>query len=111
MRVIYYIIHHRNDLVPHHLSAKEVLLIAIEVDKYELIVALRFASAEWLKPQASAERVEMGHILAAAFLFSNTDLFMENILTLILHYTGSYLDFLDDELTSQIIPLRTLCMQ
>ncbi|KAF2807992.1 uncharacterized protein BDZ99DRAFT_489516 [Mytilinidion resinicola] len=106
MRTICYVIHHRNDLVPQHLPAKEVLQIAIEVDKYELVIALKFASLEWLKPQASAERVEMGHLLAAVFLFDNTDLFMANILTLILHYDGSYLDFLDDEFTSQIIPLR-----
>src|SRR5437667_9691364 len=35
MWMICCIVHHRNDLVPQHLTAKEVLQIAIEVDKYE----------------------------------------------------------------------------
>jgi hypothetical protein len=55
--------------------------------------------------------MEMGHLLAAAFLFDNTDAFMAHTLALMLYYTGSYLDFLDDEFTSQIIPSRTFCMQ
>jgi len=105
------IVHHRNDLVPQHLTAKEVLQIAIEVDKYDLKIALKYASVGWLKPRVNAERMEMGHLLAAAFLFDNTDVFMAHTLVLILHYTGSYLDFLDDEFTSQIIPSRTFCMQ
>jgi hypothetical protein len=104
------IIHHRNDLVPEHLAAEEILQIAIEVDKYDLKTALKYASVEWLKPRVNAERVEMGHLLAAAFLFDNTDAFIAHTLVLMLHYNGSYLDFLDDEFTSQIIPSRTFCM-
>jgi len=107
MRIICYVIHNRNDLVPQHLSAKDVLQIAIEVDKYELVTALKFASVEWVKPQVGAERVEMGHRLASAFLFDNTVAFEANILMLILHYAGSYVDFLDDEFTSQILPSKT----
>ena len=110
MRTICYILHHRNDLVPQQLTTKEVLQIAIAVDKYNLEVALQYASVEWLKPRASVERVEMGHLLAAAFLFDNDDMFMEHIIALITQYTGSYLDFLDDELTSQFIPSRIFRM-
>jgi hypothetical protein len=111
MRTICCIVHHRNDLVPEYLTAEEVLQIAIEADKYDLKIALKYASAEWLRPRVSAERVEMGYLLAAAFLFDNTDIFMAHTLTLILHHNGSYLDFLDDEFTSQIIPSRIFCMQ
>ncbi|PVH92247.1 hypothetical protein DM02DRAFT_701032 [Periconia macrospinosa] len=110
MRTICYIVHHRNDLVSQHLTAKEVLQIAIGVDKYDLKIALKYASVEWLKPQVNAEREEMGHLLAAAFLFDNTDAFMAHTITLILHYNGSYLDFLDDEFTSQIIPSRVFSL-
>ena len=110
MRTICCIVHHRNNLVPQHLTAKEVLQISIEVDKYDLKVALKYASVEWLKPQVSGERVEMGNLLAAAFLFDNTDVFMAHTIALILHYNGSYLAFLDDEFTSQIIPSSTFCM-
>ncbi|MCJ1439292.1 hypothetical protein MMC27_008684 [Xylographa pallens] len=110
MRTICCVVHHRNDLVPQHLTAKEVLQISIEVDKYDLKVALKYASVEWLKPRVNAERVEMGNLLAAAFLFDNTDVFMAHTIALILHYHGSYLAFLDDEFTSQIIPSSTFCM-
>lgn len=54
MQTICYIIHHRNDLVPSHLSAEEVLRIAIEVDKYDLKVAFKYANVGWLKPRINA---------------------------------------------------------
>jgi hypothetical protein len=44
MRIICYIIHHRNDLVPRHLTTRDILRIAIEVDKYDLKIALEPAS-------------------------------------------------------------------
>ncbi|PVH91394.1 hypothetical protein DM02DRAFT_664040 [Periconia macrospinosa] len=110
MRTICCIVHHRNDLVSQHLTAKEILRIAIGVDKYDLKIALKYASVEWLKPRVNAEREEMGHLLAAAFLFDNTDAFMAHTITLILRYNGSYLDFLDDDFTSQIIPSRVFSL-
>jgi hypothetical protein len=64
------------------------------------------ASKQLAQPRESAERVEMGYLLAAAFLFNNTELFKANLLTVMTHYNGSYLDFLDDEITDQIIPSR-----
>ena len=51
MQTICCIVHHRNDLAPRYLTAKEVLQIAIEVDKYDLKIALKYASVEWLKPR------------------------------------------------------------
>lgn len=89
MRTICCIVHHRNDLVPQHLTAKEVLQIAIEIDKYDLKITLKYASVEWLKPRVNAERVEMEHLLSAAFLFDNTDVFMAHTLALILRYNES----------------------
>lgn len=52
MRTICCFIHHRNDLEPDLLTAEEILQIAIEVDKYDLRVALKYASSEWLKPSS-----------------------------------------------------------
>jgi hypothetical protein len=95
MRTICYILHHRNDLVPRHPRTKEILQIAMEVDKYDLSIALKYVSLEWLKPRVNAAREEMGHLLAAAFLFKDTDAFMANTTTLILHYNASYSAFLD----------------
>jgi hypothetical protein len=96
--------------VPQSLTPKEVLRIFIAADKYDLNVALKYASVQWLKPRDNAERVDMGYLLAAAFLFSDMDMFVVHTLELILRYKGSYLEFLDDEITSQILPGKTFCM-
>jgi hypothetical protein len=37
-------------------------------------------------------------------------MFVAHALALILHYTGSYLEFSDDEITGQILPWKTFCM-
>jgi len=111
LRIICCVIHHRNNDVPQSLTPMEVLQIAIEADKYDLTVALKYASAQWLKPKGKPEREDMGYLLAAAFLFGDMDMFVANTLALILHYKESYLEFLDDEITSQIIPWKTFCMQ
>jgi hypothetical protein len=111
LRIICCVIHHRNDDVPQYLTPRKVLQIAIEADKYDLNVALKYARAQWLKPRGSPERVDIGYLLAAAFLFGDMDMFVANTLALILHYNGSYLECLDDEITSQIIPWKTFCMQ
>jgi len=111
LQIICRVIHHRNNDVPQSLTPKEVLQIAIEADKYDLNVALKYARAQWLKPRGRPERVDMGYLLAAAFLFGDMDMFVANTLALILHYKESYLEFLDDEIISQIIPWKTFCMQ
>lgn len=111
MRTICYIVHHRNDLVSQHLTTKKILQIAIEVDKYDFRIALKFASVEWLKPPVNAKREEMGHRLATAFLFENSDAFEAHFMKLLLHYDGSYLDFWDDELTTQVIPFKVFSMR
>lgn len=44
LRILCFVIHHRNDDVPQSLSPNEVLQIAIEADKYDLTAALKYAS-------------------------------------------------------------------
>jgi hypothetical protein len=109
LQIICCVIHHRNNNVPQSLIPKEVLQIAIEADKYDLNVALKYARVQWLKPRGRPERVDMGYLLAAAFLFGDIDMFVAHALELILHYTGSYLEFLDDEITSPTVPWKTFC--
>jgi hypothetical protein len=53
----------------------------------------------------------MGYLLAAAFLFGDIDKFVAHTLALILYYKGSYLKFLNDEITSHIIPWKMFYMQ
>jgi hypothetical protein len=111
LRTICCVIHHRNNDVPQSLTPKEILQIFIEIDKYDLKVALKYASVQWLKPRDNVDRVDKGYLLAAAFLFGNMDTFVAHTLALILHYKGPFLEFLDDEITSQIVPLKTFCTQ
>jgi hypothetical protein len=111
LRIICCVIHHCNNDIPQSLIPKEVLQIAIEADKYDLNIALKYARAQWLKPRGKLERVDMGYLLAAAFLFGDMDMFVANTLALILHYKESYLEFLDNEIISQIIPWKTFCIQ
>lgn len=89
LRTICCVIHHRNDTVPQAFTPREVLQIAIEADKYNLGVALKYASAQWLRPRGSTDKVDMGYFMAAAFLFSDMEMFIAHTLELILHYKGS----------------------
>ena len=95
--------------MPESVTPKEILQIAIEIDKYDLKVALKYASVQWLKPRDNIDRVDKGYLLTAAFLFGDMDMFIAHTLALTLHYKGSFLEFLDDEITSQIVPLKTFC--
>jgi len=44
--------------------------------------------------------VDMKYLLVVVFLFSDMDMFIAYTLGLILYYTGSYLEFFDDEIIS-----------
>ncbi|PMD62371.1 uncharacterized protein K444DRAFT_523799, partial [Hyaloscypha bicolor E] len=82
-----------------------VLQITIEANKYNLNIALKY-----IRPRGKPEREDMGYLLVIAFLFGNIDIFIVYTLALILYYTGSYLKFLNNEITSQIIPWKTFYM-
>ncbi|KAF8847528.1 hypothetical protein BDZ45DRAFT_607352, partial [Acephala macrosclerotiorum] len=105
LRIICYVIYHYNNDVPQSPIPIEVLQITIEADKYDLNITLKYVRAQW-KP----EREDMGYLLAVAFLFGDMDMFVAYTLALILHYTGSYLEFLNNEITGQIVPWKTFCM-
>lgn len=50
LSIICDILHHRNEVVHNSLTPQGVLELAIAADKYDCIVALRHASAEWMRP-------------------------------------------------------------
>ena len=110
LRIIYYIIYYRNNNVPQSLTLIEVLQIAIKADKYNLNIALKYARAQWLKLRGRPERVDIGYLLAVAFLFGDIGMFVAHAIGLILYYTGSYLEFFDNEITSQTVPWKTFYM-
>jgi hypothetical protein len=110
MRTICSVIHHRNGLVPENLTPKDVLHIAIEVYRYDLRNALKYAILEWLEPRITVGMVETGRLLAAAFLLDNSCMFMAHIQTLLLHHSESYLGLMNDELINKILPAGICCM-
>jgi hypothetical protein len=111
LRIICCVIHHRNNDVPEVLTSREVLQIAILADKYDLAVALKYARERWLKPGGNFEALNMGYLMAAAFLFGDIDAFVAITLRLILDYKGSYMELLDDETIRQLMPWEMFCMQ
>lgn len=96
MNVICCIIHHRNDLVPSDISASDILQVAIVADKYDMLTALKYATAEWLKKRPKPKTAEaeailfMGHLLAAAFLFHEPEHFLRLSLEMLFNFSGSY---------------------
>ena len=92
------------------MTAIRILQIAIEVDKYDLGIAFRYANRQWLKPRDSAGREDMGYLLTAAFLFGNNEMFRAQTTYLILNYRDSYLGFLNDQYPAEILPLTTFSM-
>lgn len=51
----------------------------------------------------------MGYLLAAAYLFADTEMFVAHTLTM-LHYKGSYMSLLDDETIISIVPRKIFRM-
>ncbi|EHK18379.1 uncharacterized protein TRIVIDRAFT_225695 [Trichoderma virens Gv29-8] len=105
------VIHHRNDLVPATFSPRQLLQIAIEVDKYDLHTALLYARAQWLQNKRNTtDPIELAYLMAAAFLFDDMEMFREHALALILQHHGSYIKLLEDSPLCQILPTNTTCL-
>lgn len=111
MNVICCIIHHRNDLVPADLLARDILKIAIVADKYDMLAALMFAAAGWLKttPQSDTSEADseailsMGSLLAAAFLFREAEQFRDLSVQLMFNYGGSYREIAKSSLIVDVL--------
>ncbi|KAK3380727.1 hypothetical protein B0T24DRAFT_664659 [Lasiosphaeria ovina] len=114
MRTVCCVLHHRNDMVSEDPSPDEILKIAIEVDKYDLAIALKFQLAQWLQPpktnpnQPQPEMIDLGRLMAAAFILSKKDEFASLTLDLVMNYTASYLDFLEDDTMNESIPFKII---
>jgi hypothetical protein len=99
MKLICAIIHHRNEMVPQTLAARDVLGIAVTADKYDCVSALKFAGGNWLQPR----KIEAGDLMllaAAAYLFQNAQAFKEITKALILNHGGPYLALSCEEVES-----------
>lgn len=94
--------------MPQALTPDQVLQIAIEADKYNFAISLRYASIQWLKPSGILDMAQMGYLTASALLFGDSDAFASRTLALVLDYTGPYLELLDDERVRQFVPYKLL---
>lgn len=112
LRVICCIIHFRNDHVPKSPEPIELFHIAIAADKYGFNLALEFIMIQWFKSRPSQDDLDyldMGHLLTAAFLFGDTNLFAARTMELIIGYSGSYLDFPEWKVINRIVPWKIFC--
>lgn len=109
METIFYVLHHRNEEVPEKFSGESILEIAIASDKYDFAVALRFASAEWLRRTHGIGMIGQGYLATAAFLFDIADEFKRYTYFLMLSEQGSYLQLLKNDKISQFLPFKAIC--
>lgn len=107
VKLICAIIHHQNKKVPQSLAAVDVLGIAVTVDKYDFVHALKFASEIWLRPGKS-DAGDLMLLTAAAYLFQNAQAFNEITRALILNYDSPYLALSREEVGSAL-PWRVFC--
>lgn len=108
MLAILYVLHHRNDRVPRDLEPAALIRIAIVSDKYDLAVALQYASERWLVAR-SENMVDAGYGLTAAFLLGNAGQFKELGRWMMLHCKESYLDLFKEDAIAQFLPFKALC--
>jgi len=107
MRMIFYILHHRKDQVSKEPTALSVLNAAIASDKYDLGVALQYASSEWLHTPAKT-LADNGYMLTAAFLSRNAGHFQLRSRMLVLDFTDSYEELLEHENIAQFLPFEVI---
>lgn len=109
LRTICLVLHHHAD-VPEVTSAKEIATIAVVSDKYDLAVALRYASASWLDQRRKSDLLDMGYRMVAAVLFNNSPICVQQSTDLVVCCDEPYMSLLDDDLIAQFIPFKTICM-
>ncbi|KAK0725085.1 btb/poz-like protein [Lasiosphaeris hirsuta] len=109
LRTICCVIHHRNDAVPKDISPPQVLQIAIAADKYDLGVALIYATIQWLQHKDNLSKTEMACLMTAAYIFGDMDMFVKGTLALIINYQGPYLELLGNEAIHEHLPHKTIC--
>ncbi|PVH69810.1 hypothetical protein DL98DRAFT_564318 [Cadophora sp. DSE1049] len=108
LKVICAVIHHQNNKVPQTFDVGDVLGVAVTADKYDCVDALKFASANWLRP-GKKEAGDLMLLTAAAYLFQNAQAFKEITRELILNHDGPYLALSCEEVESAIT-WRVFCL-
>ena len=74
LRTVCCAVHRRDNAVPRVITPLEVLQIVIAADKYDLGVALKHATVQWPQHKGNMGKTEMGHLMAAAYLFHDMEM-------------------------------------
>jgi hypothetical protein len=110
LEIICNVIHLRNDVVPRSLSPKDIFEIAIAADKFDCVVALRYASAAWLNPKGVENILELSYLMSAAYILDDAQAFGDITLSMMLDHKDSYLPLADQGAgISDWVPWKVLC--
>ena len=108
MATICKVLHHRNDLLPDCLEPSDLPEIALVADKYDCVLALKYAMIQWLNFKEPVAFIDLGSLLIAAYVFDNSDAFRRVTQNLI---TGTYHSYhsLMDIRYGDVIPSSIFC--
>jgi hypothetical protein len=110
LEIICNVIHLRNDAVPRSLSPKDIFEIAIAADKFDCVVALKYAGAIWLNPKGVENILELSYLMSAAYIFDDAQAFGDITLSMMLNHKDSYLPLADQGAgITDGVPWKVLC--
>jgi hypothetical protein len=66
-----------NDAVPQSLSPNDIFEVAVAADKFDCVVALKYASTLWLNLKGVNGVSELGYLMAAAYMLDNAQAFSD----------------------------------
>ena len=84
------VIHHRNDMLPDVLQPTELADVALAADKYDCVLALKYAMNQWLDFNERITFASLGNLLIAAYVFDNSNAFQRVTERLITGFSHSY---------------------
>lgn len=110
LEIICNVIHLRNDAVPRSLSPKDIFEIAIAADKFDCVVALKYASAIWLNPKGVENILELSYLMSAAYILDDAQAFGDITLSMMLNHKDSSLPLADQGAgITDWVPWKVLC--
>lgn len=107
MECVCAIIHHQNKMLLDMMALYEILEVAITVDKYDFVDALKFVSECWLQSRNAIAK-ELMILTATVYVFKNAQAFKELTKALILNYGGSYLSLSTEKIES-VMSWKVFC--
>ena len=107
LRILLKLLHLQHDNMPKSLTCKELLNLAIVVNKYDCVRVVKYSVKHWLQlaRNASNEFEATCDLTTAAFILGQSDDFRQLTKQLVLTYTGAFTSLYDVE--ESILPAKT----